>query len=189
MRVVLQFLFTGVKGQFPVTPTFFIGGVIGHSKPQLKSKIAKERASQTFVNTDYTSSIGINVHLEVLVCAYQHHVGQEIATEIHEFGTSASQLQAFDQWCRDRNPEVIMMKSTGVLWLSPYEALEAQGFTNQQLALVNARDVKVAMCQKTDREDAQRLTTFARLRNLRHSSGPPKIFHEMRLINDSSTGA
>jgi transposase len=49
------------------------------------------------------------------------------------------------------------MESTGVLWRSPYEALEAAGFTADQLALVNARDVKAVIGRKTDREDAKRL--------------------------------
>ena len=34
------------------------------------------------------------------------------------------------------------MESTGVYWQSLYEALENVGFTNKQIVVVNARDVK-----------------------------------------------
>lgn len=74
------------------------------------------------------------------------------------------------------------MVSTGVLWRSPYEALEDVGFTTQELMLVNARDVKGIIGRKTDREDAVRLAQIARMGIIKASSVPPRIFREMRLI-------
>ena len=93
----------------------------------------------------HRSAIGIDVHCQVLVCCHQaYDPGSETVTEeTAEFGTSQSQLLEFAQWCHDRSPSIILMESTGVLWNSPYEALEDIGFTQDQLALVNARDVKI----------------------------------------------
>ena len=75
------------------------------------------------------------------------------------------------------------MESTGILWLSAYEALENIGFTNEQLALVNARDVKAVKGRKTDRADAERLTQIARFGCFKKSFVPAKVFREMRAMS------
>lgn len=141
-----------------------------------------ERASQRFINVAHASAAGIDVHLKLLVVAMQFHRGNQIITEVREFGTSYSQLEAFAQWIAEKNPEIVIMESTGVLWHSPYEALERHGFDSQRLALVNARDVKAAMGRKTDREDAIRLAEYGRIGRFKRSFIPPKVFRQMRTI-------
>lgn len=74
------------------------------------------------------------------------------------------------------------MESTGVLWLSLYESLEDVGFSNSELALVNARDVKAAVGRKTDKQDVTRLTVFARLGKFTRSFVLPRIFQDQRSI-------
>lgn len=156
---------------------------MGHSKARAnQSIVVKQEATQRIINVAHVSAIGIDVHLDLLVCAYQASTKGEIITEVREFGASYSQLESFASWCAEKQPEIVLMESTGVLWQSPYAALEAHGFTSDRLALVNAIDVKAAMGRKTDREDAIRLAEFARMGRIRKSFVPKSIFREMRLL-------
>ena len=77
------------------------------------------------------------------------------------------------------------MESTGVLWFSPYEALESVGFTNRQLSLINARDFKAIVGRKSDKQDAERLALYARIGNVRSSFVPAKCFREMRTVSEN----
>ena len=86
-----------------------------------------------------------------------------IRREVKTFGTSAAALRNFAVRAKNFRPEIILLESAGVLRRSPYEALEDVGFSNAELALVNARDVKAAVGRKTDEQDAARLAVFARL--------------------------
>ena len=145
--------------------------------------------AQHCVRATYGSAIGVDVHATQLVCCYQASDGvdplthQPILKEQHaEFGALRSELNEFAAWCLELKPEIILMESTGVLWRSPYEALEDVGFTTQELMLVNARDVKGIIGRKTDREDAVRLAQIARMGIIKASFVPPRIFREMRLI-------
>lgn len=145
--------------------------------------------AQHCVRATYGSAIGVDVHAKQLICCYQSSDGvdplthQPILKEQHaEFGALRSELNEFAAWCLELKPEIILMESTGVLWRSPYEALEDVGFTTQELMLVNARDVKGIIGRKTDREDAVRLAQIARMGILKASFVPPRIFREMRLI-------
>ena len=145
--------------------------------------------AQHCVRATYGSAIGVDVHAKQLVCCYQSSDGvdplthQPILKEQHaEFDTLRSELNEFAAWCLELKPEIILLESTGVLWRSPYEALEDVGFTTQELMLVNARDVKGIIGRKTDREDAVRLAQIARMGIIKASFVPPRIFREMRLI-------
>lgn len=133
----------------------------------------------------FNSAIGIDVHHDILVCAYQYcnRESDEITTEVCSFGTTASELAKFTDWCRNHHPEQILMESTGVLWFSPYEVLESVGFTNRQLSLINARDFKAIVGRKSDKQDAERLALYARIGNVRSSFVPAKCFREMRAVS------
>ncbi|KAB7650448.1 IS110 family transposase, partial [Sutterella seckii] len=96
--------------------------------------------------------------------------------------TDRASIDAFAAWCRECNPDIILMESTGSLWQSPYEALERAGFTSEQLALINARDAKAAAGRKTDRKDASRLASLARTGNFKKSFVPEKAFRLQRVI-------
>lgn len=136
------------------------------------------------VKAAYKSCIGIDIHHSVLVCAFQRCESDNsvIQTEIQEFGTGAGEIQRFAQWCRQCHPDRIVMESTGVLWLSPYQALEDVGFTRQQLALINARDFKAVVGRKTDKKDAQNLAEYGRIGLVRASFVPQRRFREMRMV-------
>ena len=91
-------------------------------KATIKStkSVAKVKATthspESVVAAVYLSAIGVDVHAELLVCAYQCTEGDDqIRTEIVEFGTKASDIHAFSQWCLSKDPALIIMESTSVL--------------------------------------------------------------------------
>ena len=136
------------------------------------------------VHAMYRSAIGIDVHLNLLLCCHQKQVaGHREQSESRDFNTDRASIDAFAAWCRECNPDIILMESTGSLWQSPYEALERAGFTSEQLALINARDAKAAAGRKTDRKDASRLASLARTGNFKKSFVPEKAFRLQRVIS------
>lgn len=132
----------------------------------------------------YNSAIGVDVHAQLLVCCFQKHLPEtnQLLSEQAQFGTSNSQIKQFVDWVSSHKPEIILMESTGVYWMSPYEALESAGFTSQQLAVVNARDIKAAYGRKSDKADARRLTEFARMNSFKRSFVPSRDIRTARLI-------
>lgn len=136
------------------------------------------------VQAVYASSVGIDVHAQVLVCCHQCYdfVSGECREEQASFGTAQSQLREFASWVRERNPRRIIMESTGVLWRSPYEALEDCGFS-EELVLANARDVKGKKGHKTDRNDAAHLAVLGRLDAVMGSFVPARSIRNMRLVS------
>lgn len=136
------------------------------------------------VKAAFGSCIGVDIHHSILVCAFQYCdiEKDQIRTELREFGTGAAQLAAFADWCRACCPERVVMESTGVLWVSPYQALEDVGFTKKELALINARDFKAITGRKTDKQDAQRLAEYGRLGKISSSFVPERRFREQRMI-------
>ena len=149
----------------------------------LRAARVQVNAPEITVRAMHRSAIGIDVHMHVLVCTYLAQCqGHDEHQESRDFYTSRSGLDEFSRWCLEKAPEVILMESTGVLWLSPYEALEEVGFTGEQLALINARDAKAAAGRKTDRKDALRLALLARSGNFKKSFVPPQNFRIQRFL-------
>ena len=153
--------------------------------PVKQGRLITTPTSQVVVNALYPSAVGVDVHHDLLVCAYQYLdlEKSEICTELNEFRCSSPRSFAdFAQWCYERTPDVILMESTGVLWRAPYESLEDVGFGAEQLALVNTRDIKAMVGRKTDRQDAIRLAEYARLGKFRKSFVPTREIRDQRLI-------
>lgn len=153
--------------------------------PVKQGRLITTPTSQVVVNALYPSAVGVDVHHDLLVCAYQYLdlEKSEICTELNEFRCSSPRSFAdFAQWCYERTPDVILMESTGVLWRAPYESLEDVRFGAEQLALVNARDFKAMVGRKTDRQDAIRLAEYARLGKFRKSFVPTREIRDQRLI-------
>ena len=149
----------------------------------LRAARAQMSAPEIIVRAVYRSAIGIDVHLHLLVCTFQKQTDEGMEyVESRDFHTDRDSIDNFVAWVMACDPEIVLMESTGILWLSPYEALEAAGFSNSKLALINARDAKAAIGRKTDRKDAARLAELARSGHFKRSFVPPKVFREMRLI-------
>lgn len=115
----------------------------------------------------HQSAIGIDVHSNLIVAVFQRGVFGNNVVEGDTWSGTASkpELVKFAEWCKSKDPEVLIMKSTGVYWQSLYEALEDIGFTKSQLIVVNARDVKNHRGSKTDLSDAIHLAEIARQGN------------------------
>ena len=157
-----------------------------NATPSVKrGRLITTPTSQVVVNAFYPSAIGVDVHHDLLVCAYQYLdlEKSEICTELHEFRcTNPRSFSDFAMWCCERAPDVILMESTGILWRAPYESLEDVGFEPEQLAHVNARDIKAMVGRKTDKQDAIRLAEYARLGKFRKSFVPKRDIRDQRLI-------
>jgi transposase len=82
----------------------------------LRAAKARISAPETTVRAQYRSAIGIDVHLNLLVCNFQTQLDdhREIR-ESREFYADRTSLDEFAQWCSEKKPEIILMESTGVL--------------------------------------------------------------------------
>ena len=137
------------------------------------------------VSAVYPSAVGVDVHAETLVCAFQRYEfeSSSIQTEMAQFGTSRTELRNFAQWVASKQASKVVMESTGVLWRAPYEALEDSGIEREVLVLVNARDVKGKKGHKTDKNDACHLAEMARMDAVRPSFVPSRDVRDMRLTS------
>ena len=137
------------------------------------------------VSAVYPSAVGVDVHAETLVCAFQCYEFESgtIHTEMAQFGTSRAELRKFAQWVAAKEASKVVMESTGVLWRAPYEALEDIGIDRDVLVLVNARDVKGKKGHKTDKNDACHLAEMARMDAVRPSFVPARDIRDMRLTS------
>lgn len=142
----------------------------------------KKSAQNAIFSATNQSAIGIDVHLDKIVFCYQKCAFNSSELEERNF-TGKGNLDAIKEAaliCKDLNPDVILMESTGVYWYSVYEALEDVGFTSKQLAVLNARDVKAARGRKTDTTDARRLTELGRSGKYRASFLPDRSHRQYR---------
>jgi len=132
----------------------------------------------------HQSAIGIDVHSNLIVAVFQKgEFGNNVVEGDTWSGTaSKTELVKFAEWCKSKDPEVLIMESTGVYWQSLYEALEDKGFTKSQLIVVNARDVKNRRGSKTDISDAIHLAEIARQGSYRASFVPEKFVRQLRCL-------
>jgi transposase len=104
---------------------------------------------------------------------------EDVSVELAEFGGFKRDRRAMAEWVASRDPEMVVMESTGIYWKSPYAALEKVGIV---ATVVNARHVKTVPGRKTDWSDAQWLATLARSGLLRASFVPPAKLRELRHV-------
>ena len=125
--------------------------------------------------------ISLDVHSrQITVCAL---IVEETAISrlIHQqYGTFKRELSDMAQWILDLNPDRVVMESTGIYWMAPYEALEKVGIIP---IVVNPRHVKSLKGHKTDISDAHRLALLARADLLKGSFVPPKKFRDLRILS------
>ena len=158
-----------------------------HSKAKHQTNKVLTQEVQCPVSGVHFSAVGVDVHALILVCHYQFYDVQNkslIESDVR-FGTSQKQLQEFAHWIICKNPEVVLMESTGVYWFSPYEALEDNGFDTNAIKVVKATEVKAAKGRKTDKVDAKRLCEFARMGSFNNSFIPSKEIRDARQIGRS----
>lgn len=92
----------------------------------------------------HQSAIGIDVHSNLIVAVFQRGVFGNNVVEGDTWSGTASkpELVKFAEWCKSKDPEVLIMESTGVYWQSLYEALEDIGFTNALRSNKNTESIK-----------------------------------------------
>ena len=132
----------------------------------------------------FMSSVGLDIHESVIVACYQKFIPDTVSIEVLETqtGTTKAQLQQLVDWLLELNPEVILMESTGVYWQALYDLLEDNDLARRTY-IVNARDVKAIKGKKSDRIDAARLATVARMGNVRNSFIPVREVRANRELN------
>ncbi len=129
----------------------------------------------------HQSVIGLDVHHnKISACALSTCEDGSTACEFREFGGFKRDRHALAEWARSKQPDQVVMESTGVYWKSPYAALEQVGI---RALVVNARHVKNVPGRKTDIADAQWLAMLARSGLLRGSFVPPANLRSLRLVS------
>ena len=109
-------------------------------------------------NSSHISSVGIDVHNNKMVLAFQRSLLESNGLETDMFTTCAdiTSLNKAVNWISEKAPEVIIMESTGVYWVPLYNILEGQRLCTKY-PCANASDVKVMSGHKSDKTDAQHL--------------------------------
>jgi len=75
--------------------------------------------------------IGLDVHqAQISSCAIIEQADGTIVVERREFGGFKRDRKALAEWARRIGPDVVVMKSTGIYWKSPYAAF--QGVASRQ---------------------------------------------------------
>lgn len=87
-----------------------------------------------------TVCAGLDVHKATVVCTVISGSPQSTPVKTtKEFKTFKQDLQALAKWLCQMKAELAVMESTGIYWLSVYEALEEAGI---KAYVVNARHAK-----------------------------------------------
>lgn len=120
---------------------------------------------------------GLDVHKDtVMACVRVPGEGGGRAQEVHEFGTTTTELLALRDWLAAHGVTVVGMESTGVYWKPVYYVLE-DAFECQ---LLNARHLKAVPGRKTDVKDAEWICQLVEHGLLRPSFVPPRPIRELR---------
>ena len=137
------------------------------------------RAKETLMEqVVHSTVIGMDVHQSKLVCCAMWQEGLELKTEKQTFDTFKNDKKAMASWCASFHPDLVIMESTGIYWMSPYAFLEKVGI---RAAVVNARQVKQMEGKKTDMGDAEWLAHVGRLGVFNRSFIPSALYRELRI--------
>jgi transposase len=101
------------------------------------------------------------------------------AQPVREFGSWKAALLQMVEWLRSCGIEQVVMQSTGVYWIAPYDVLEQQGF---RVCLTNARDTKNLPGRKSDVQESQWLMKLHTYGLLRNSFRPPEEIRRVRTV-------
>ena len=131
--------------------------------------------------TIYDRVISLDVHSRQITACALIVEENSISRLIHQqFGTFKRELSEMAQWALELRPEAVVMESTGIYWIPPYEALEKVGI---KPIVVNPRHVKALKGHKTDVSDSHRLALLTRADLLKGSFVPPKKFRDLRVLS------
>lgn len=125
----------------------------------------------------YPVCCGLDVHKKsVTACLRSPGDGATRAQVTQTFGTTTAALERLRAWLLAAGCTHVALESTGGYWRPVYNILEG----SLDLALVNARHVKMVPGRKTDVQDAAWLAQLLELGLLRRSFVPPAPQRELR---------
>ena len=155
------------------------------AKDSISSTLSKDKAPIiTVFEASYNSAVGIDVHLNKMALAYQRAVPESqdlIQDALTTKGTIEELNRAID-WIATKDPEVIIMESTGVYWVPLYLLLEERGLADKTFVL-NAYNAKTALGKKSDASDAKHLAQMGRLGAFVGSFIPCKYIRDTRIYS------
>ena len=132
-----------------------------------------------------SSSIGCDVHRDTLVCvSLQLQENEKWLMTKNTFPNRYDAYQDLVNWCKKFTPEVIIMESTGVYWMNPYDALEEEGLP---VFIVNPAHVKRMNGRKTDMEDARWLAQVGVNDSFKKSLIPTQEYRHLRAFSRNLT--
>ena len=154
--------------------------IISHNGPQVSTGSSQIAA----FNAMHSSAIGIDVHSTLMVACFQkgEFGSSSFTEEFKESGTSLNAIRNLVIWCSSKNPDIIIMESTGIYWKTLYTELEKSGFPRDHIIVINPRILKPLKGRKTDRSDARNLAGHARMGSFTNSFIPKKDIRELRSL-------
>ena len=151
--------------------------------------MSKSRKANADITTVNRRSVGIDVHKDKLVACFaevrsdrttQQGQEEQINYQFLTVRGNFEEREELVQWVRERQPDAIIMESTGIYWKAIYLELEEAGLHPQ---LINPRHFHSAEeGRKTDKTDAKWLANLARLGLYRASFVPEEPMRTLRLF-------
>lgn len=155
------------------------------AKDSTSSTLSKDKAPIiTVFEASYNSAVGIDVHLNKMALAYQRAVpeSQDLIQDALTTKGTIEELERAVDWIKTKDPEVIIMESTGVYWIPLYLMLEEHGFADRTHVL-NAYSAKTALGKKSDASDAKHLAQMGRLGAFVGSFIPCKYIRDTKIYS------
>jgi transposase len=129
--------------------------------------------------TIFKNVIGLDVHQSMLVATAITEDSEGLVTTVtKEFEAFKVGLVDLAQWCCQFNPDLVVMESTGIYWITPYRVLSEFGLKTY---VVNARHVKNVPGKKTDVADSHWLAHLTRAGLLNNSYIPSSDLYDIEV--------
>ena len=130
----------------------------------------------------YSRAAGIDIHQSLAVVSAIIPIGDGTQCKFvrGEFDTFTEQgLKALVAFLLPLGVEAVLMESTGVYWMSPYDALLEAGLN---VVIGNAQEIKGMKGRKTDKNDADWLARIAKQGSFHPSYIPGREFRGLRSL-------
>ena len=130
----------------------------------------------------FSRAAGIDIHqsLAVVSAILPSEDGSHSQFVRGEFDTFTDQgLKALVTFLESQNVEIVLMESTGVYWMSTYDALRKHGLN---VVIANAHEIRGMRGRKTDRNDADWLARVAKHGSFHSSFVPDREARGLRSL-------
>jgi transposase len=131
----------------------------------------------------YSRAAGIDIHQSLAVVSAIVPIGDDPSKcrfVRNEFDTFTEQgLKSLVEFLSPLDVEMVLMESTGVYWMAPYDALLEAGIN---VAIGNAHEIRGMRGRKTDRNDADWLARVAKHGSFHPSYVPGREYRGLRSL-------